>query len=89
MADSSYVKLIHAILDSLKEDNVSKKVCEDLAVSTLDKVVKTAWENSVSVRAEFGTFEDFKKHVIKNRLRTPDENGSRVIKSRYERDPVI
>ena len=78
-----YQRLIESITWVLSDYGITGKPAEEIVVETSAGIVGSIWDNSSEVRAKFRN----KKEFILNLTQELRQRG--LIKTRYERDPVI
>jgi hypothetical protein len=78
-----YQRLIESITWVLADNGITGKPAEEIVIETAAGVVGAIWDNNSEVRAKFRN----KKEFIRNLTHELRQRG--LIKSRYEREPVI
>ena len=83
MNPGHYQGLIESITWVLADNGITGKPAEEIVIETAAGVVGAIWDNNAEVRAKFRN----KKEFIRNLTQELRQRG--LVKSRYERDPVI
>lgn len=78
-----YQRMIESITWILSDYGIVGKPAEEIVIETAAGVVGAIWDNNSEVRAKFKNKKDF----IRNLTHELRQRG--LVKSRYERDPVI